>query len=151
MACLKCHNVTGEKFPPHTCDTGGVGPDLAGMGEHHPAEYCAETIIHSNAVIILGEAILALTACRACRNTHDILTITQLIDLVTYLQICGGSLRMVARPCLMGATTTKAPDIPGCLACPRERYGKGGICPNTTLIIRRWMRPSSRSVRSSIG
>src|SRR4029453_9703880 len=54
LECYQCHEVKGEKFPAVTPDPTRRGPELSGMGAHHPAEYFAESIINPNAVILLG-------------------------------------------------------------------------------------------------
>src|SRR5687768_1626946 len=40
LECYKCHVIKGANFPPGGGD-GKTGPELTGMGAHHPAEYFA--------------------------------------------------------------------------------------------------------------
>jgi cytochrome c551/c552 len=54
LECYKCHAVKGERFPPSGGDARNVGPDLTGMGAHHPSEYLAESVLVPNAVILAG-------------------------------------------------------------------------------------------------
>ncbi|GIX47148.1 MAG: hypothetical protein KatS3mg131_1359 [Candidatus Tectimicrobiota bacterium] len=86
LKCYTCHTVAGEQFPAHPRDVGDVGPDLTGMGAHHPAEYFAETIINPNAVIVLGEGYTGPDGLSRMPEYNDILTVRQLIDLVAYLK-----------------------------------------------------------------
>src|ERR1043165_380903 len=39
MECFPCHEVKGEDFPRESKTPRGAGPELTGMGGHHPAEY----------------------------------------------------------------------------------------------------------------
>jgi mono/diheme cytochrome c family protein len=48
MECFACHEVRGEQFPDTSKTPRGVGPDLTGMGAHHPAEYFAESVVNPN-------------------------------------------------------------------------------------------------------
>src|ERR671919_274752 len=54
LECYQCHEVKGESFPPVAPDPTRRGPALTGMGDHHPAEYFAESILNPNAVIVTG-------------------------------------------------------------------------------------------------
>ena len=59
--------VTGE--PASVPATDGAGPDLTGMGEHHPAGYLAEAILNPNAVIVEGPVTPDPTDARSCPTT----------------------------------------------------------------------------------
>jgi len=54
LECYTCHAIQGEGFPASGGDAKSVGPELTGMGSHHPAEYFAESILAPNAVILDG-------------------------------------------------------------------------------------------------
>jgi len=54
LECYKCHPVKGEPFSSQAGQPGNVGPELTGMGSHHPAEYFAESVLNPNAVIVTG-------------------------------------------------------------------------------------------------
>ena len=54
LECYTCHAIQGERFPASGGDAKSVGPELTGMGTHHPAEYFAESILAPNAVILDG-------------------------------------------------------------------------------------------------
>jgi len=41
MECFACHAVKNEEFPRESKTPRSVGPDLTGMGAHHPAKYSA--------------------------------------------------------------------------------------------------------------
>src|SRR4030095_2815382 len=53
FGCPSCHTVEGESF---SAKAGGaqVGPDLTGMGPHHPPRYFDEAILNPDAVLIEG-------------------------------------------------------------------------------------------------
>lgn len=87
MKCYTCHNVSGEKFPAHKRDVGDVGPDLTGMGEHHPAEYLAESILNVNAVILTDDPkYTGPDKLSVMPEYLDTLTLRQWVDLVAYLK-----------------------------------------------------------------
>src|SRR5262249_41973626 len=51
MKCFECHEIKGEAFPPGDRKP---GPELTGMGAHHPVEYFAESILNPNRVVVDG-------------------------------------------------------------------------------------------------
>src|SRR5258705_3905009 len=53
FGCHSCHRVEGEPFSVKA-PAEGVGPELTGMGVHHPAAYFAEAIMNPDAVLIEG-------------------------------------------------------------------------------------------------
>lgn len=86
LQCYTCHNIAGETFPAYPPRSQEMGPDLTGMGAHHPAAYFAESIINPNAVIVTGKGYTGKDGLsRMPAYNHD-LTIEQLIDLVAYLR-----------------------------------------------------------------
>jgi len=90
MKCFTCHDVAGETFPAHKRDVGEVGPGLAGMGGHHPAEYFAEAILNPNSVVVLGEGYTSADGLSRMPDYNDTLTVRQLLDLVAYLKSLSG-------------------------------------------------------------
>src|SRR5262245_18995925 len=50
FGCQNCHAVKGEPFSQPTTP----GPELTGMGTHHPPEYFAEAILNPDAVPVDG-------------------------------------------------------------------------------------------------
>ena len=90
LECGKCHAVTGESFPPAGGDAKNVGPELTGMGSHHPAEYFAESILAPNAVIVDGPGFAAPDGRSIMPSYADSLSVTQLVDLVAFLKSLTG-------------------------------------------------------------
>ena len=84
FGCSSCHTVRGENFPAAGGE-GNVGPDLSGMGSHHPAGYFAESILNPNAVLVDGPGYIGPDG-RSVMPAYPELTLKQLADLVAYLQ-----------------------------------------------------------------
>lgn len=82
LECFRCHEVTGESFPPPS----GAGPPLTGMGAHHPPGYLAESILNPNAVIVEGPGYLGPDGRSTMPDYPDSLSVSGLIDLVAYLR-----------------------------------------------------------------
>jgi len=83
FGCQSCHRVAGEPFAAK--DTGGgVGPELTGMGAHHPPAYFAESIMNPDAVLIDGPGYVGPDGHSVMPDYPD-MTIGQLADLVAYL------------------------------------------------------------------
>lgn len=85
LECYKCHAVKGEGLPP-SGDARNVGPELTGMGGHHPAEYFAESIIAPDAVILAGPGFTGPDGRSIMPSFADSLSVSQLTDLVAYLK-----------------------------------------------------------------
>lgn len=47
LECFACHEIKGENFPDQSKTPRGAGPELTGMGAHHPAEYFTESVHES--------------------------------------------------------------------------------------------------------
>lgn len=86
LECYKCHEIKGESFPASTADEKNVGPELTGMGSHHPAEYFAESILAPNAVIVTGPGHTGPDGRSIMPSFADSLSVSQLVDLVAYLK-----------------------------------------------------------------
>jgi uncharacterized membrane protein len=69
-------------FPPSS----GVGPDLTGAGEHHPAGYPLELVINPNEVIVLGPGYTGPDGLSILPSSADRLAVQELLDLVAYLR-----------------------------------------------------------------
>ena len=82
LQCYACHTVNGEGFPTPT----GAGPDLTGMGEHHPAGYLAESILNPNAVIVEGPGYTGPDGRSTMPDYREHLSLADFIDLVAYLK-----------------------------------------------------------------
>lgn len=83
FACHRCHAIGGEEFG----DVGGPsgpGPELTGMGSHHPPGYFAEAIVHPNAVLVEGPGYLRPDGLSVMPEYPD-MTLEELGDLVAYL------------------------------------------------------------------
>ncbi len=92
MECYSCHRVQGEDFPAQKPDSGKVGPDLTGMGAHHPREYLAEAILNPNAVILTDDPRwVGPDGLSIMPSYGDTMILRQLTDLVAYLKSLTGS------------------------------------------------------------
>lgn len=85
LGCYTCHEVQGERFPGLTAEEKRAGPDLTGMGSHHPAEYFAESILNPNAVLVDGPGYIGPDG-RSVMPGYPDMTLAQLANLVAYLQ-----------------------------------------------------------------
>ena len=90
LECYKCHAVQGENFPAAGGDAKNVGPELTGMGAHHPAEYFAQSIVDPNAVILAGPGFTGPDGRSIMPDYRDSLTFAELVDLVAYIKSLGG-------------------------------------------------------------
>lgn len=82
LGCPSCHRVAGEAFsqsPPS-----GPGPELTGMGSHHPSAYFAEALLDPDAVVLEGAGWVDDDG-RSTMPAYPDLTVRQLGDLVAYL------------------------------------------------------------------
>ena len=112
--CPSCHLVAREAFPPPT----GPGPELTGMGSHHPAEYFVESILTPDAVLVDGPGYIGPDG-RSVMPSYPDLTLRQLADLVAYLKslTAGG-----AREMLTAAPPAPVKDLPTPPAEPTTYY-----------------------------
>ncbi|HSF04238.1 MAG TPA: c-type cytochrome [Methylomirabilota bacterium] len=90
LECFACHAVQGEDFPSASKTSPDQGPELTGMGSHHPAEYFAESIVNPNRVIVLGPGFTGQDGLSKMPDYSESLTIKQLVDLVAYLKSLTG-------------------------------------------------------------
>ena len=90
LECYQCHEVKGETFPAVAPDPSRRGPALSGMGDHHPAEYFAESIVNPNAVIVAGPGHTGPDGRSIMPDYRDSLTLAETIDLVAYLRTLTG-------------------------------------------------------------
>lgn len=81
QGCPACHVVAGEAFPAPTAP----GPELSGMGSHHPAAYFVESILNPEAVLVDGPGYIAADG-RSAMPSYPEMTIAQLADIVAFLQ-----------------------------------------------------------------
>jgi mono/diheme cytochrome c family protein len=85
LECYKCHAMEGAGFPP-TGGDGKTGPELTGMGAHHPAEYFAESIIAPNNVLLAGPGWIGPDGRSVMPTYADSLSVAQLLDLVAFIK-----------------------------------------------------------------
>jgi mono/diheme cytochrome c family protein len=90
LECYQCHTIQGEPFPQASKEPGKSGPDLTGMGAHHPAEYFAESILNPNAVIVTGPGYTDARGLSIMPDYRESLSVAELIDLVAFLKSLGG-------------------------------------------------------------
>jgi mono/diheme cytochrome c family protein len=90
LECYQCHTVQGEAFPQTATSTGNTGPELTGMGGHHPVEYFAESILNPNAVIVTGPGYTDADGMSVMPDYRDTMTVAEFIDLLAYLQSLKG-------------------------------------------------------------
>ncbi len=86
MECFACHEVRGEAFPQNAKRGHEPGPELTGMGSHHPAEYFAESIVNPNRVIVKGPGYTGGDGLSTMPSYGDSMTLQQLVDVVAYLK-----------------------------------------------------------------
>jgi hypothetical protein len=84
FGCYTCHDVQGEGFPTMAVGEKRPGPDLSGMGSHHPSDYFAESILNPNAVLVDGPGYIGPDG-RSVMPSYPDMTLAQLADLVAYL------------------------------------------------------------------
>ena len=86
LECYQCHAVPDAGFPEIKPDPTRQGPPLAGMGNMHPAEYFAESILNPNAVIITAPGFTGPDGLSIMPDFRDSLTLAETIDLVAYIR-----------------------------------------------------------------
>lgn len=107
FGCFACHAIAGESFAGEKNTGDRVGPELTGMGAHHPAEYFAEAILNPDAVLVDGPGYIGPDGHSLMPSYPD-LTLGQLADLVAYLQSLGGPHDHAA---MAGAATRTNPNV----------------------------------------
>jgi len=113
LGCHSCHTVKGEPF---SIDT-DTGPDLTGMGTHHPPEYFAESIMNPDAVLVEGRGWID-GGGRSSMPVYPDMTIAQIADLVAYLSSLTQGGRHYVAPDAKPVTSTGSPWAPSSLPDP---------------------------------
>lgn len=90
LECNQCHTIQGVSFPQTSTPADNVGPDLTAMGDHHPVEYFAESILNPNAVIVTGPGYTDADGMSIMPDYRESLTVAELTDLVAYLKSLPG-------------------------------------------------------------
>lgn len=93
MECFACHEVKDEDFPKTSKRGHEPGPELTGMGSHHPAEYFAESIMNPNRVIVQGTGYTGPDGLSKMPGYGETMTVQQLVDVVAYLKSLKGEMR----------------------------------------------------------
>jgi len=88
--CYACHAIKGEQFPLKPGESATAGPELTGMGGHHPAEYLAESIMNPSAVLVEGPGYIGGDG-RSIMPAYPDMTLAQLANVVAYLKTLGDS------------------------------------------------------------
>ena len=83
--CFKCHVVQDAGMPDAGSDK-RPGPELTGMGAHHPVEYFAESILNPNAVILTGPGFTGTDGLSIMPSYADSLSVQQLLDVVAFVK-----------------------------------------------------------------
>ncbi len=86
LECYTCHKVAGEKFPRFDPKPTHKGPDLTGMGAHHPVEYFLESVVNPNRVIIEGHGYIGKDGLSIMPSYNHLLTVEKLVNLGAYLK-----------------------------------------------------------------
>lgn len=110
--CPSCHRIEGESFSAGAPTT-NIGPDLTGMGAHHPAGYFAEAIMNPNAMVIEGPGYSGPDG-KSVMPSYDSMNIAELADVVAYLrsQTSGQAAHNHAEHVAMGHIPPVAPLVP---------------------------------------
>jgi len=85
LKCYACHAMQGEQFPLKPGETATAGPELTGMGAHHPTEYLVESILNPNAVLVEGPGFIGGDG-RSIMPAYADITAAQLVNLIAYLK-----------------------------------------------------------------
>lgn len=91
LKCYACHAIQGEQFPLKPGESATAGPDLSGMGAHHPTAYLVESILDPNAVLVEGPGYIGGDG-RSIMPSYPEMTAAQLVNLVAYIKSLGGDM-----------------------------------------------------------
>ncbi|MBX3026337.1 cytochrome c [bacterium] len=84
QGCHNCHVVQGANLPEVPPAQRQPGPELTGMGSHHPPVYFLESIVNPQAVRVEGAGYLTSDG-HSTMPAYPDLTVAQLQDLVVFL------------------------------------------------------------------
>jgi uncharacterized protein involved in high-affinity Fe2+ transport len=90
LECFQCHAIRGQVFADSSPSASKPGPELTGMGAHHPAAYLAESVLNPNAVIVTGPGYTDTDGSSIMPDFRDSLSVSELIDLVAFLKSLEG-------------------------------------------------------------
>lgn len=148
QGCHACHVVQGANLPAVPPAQMRNGPELTGMGKHHPAGYFLESIVNPSAVVVEGPGYIDANG-RSTMPAYPDLTVAQLQDLVAFLSsLTSGEAAAhatgVSPPAVAGTPTPAAPAQP----LPQAPAGAGtsflvqtyDINPGALEPFERWFR-----------
>jgi mono/diheme cytochrome c family protein len=134
LGCPACHRIADETF---STPSAGIGPELTGMGSHHPAAYFVESIINPDAVLVEGDGYVDAGGHSTMPDYPD-LTVTQLADVVAYLSSLRGAHPMPAtEPAVAQITERPSPPAREAKAFMVQSYQ---VRPGMLEAFERWMR-----------
>src|SRR5436309_4728424 len=110
LGCDSCHLVRSDGATAAS-DAERKGPELTTMGGHHPPEYFLESILNPDAVLVEGPGYIGDDG-RSTMPAYPDVTITQLADLVAYLQTLTGPDAQTARRPAIGPVLPQRPAPP---------------------------------------
>lgn len=113
FGCHSCHRVDGESFSVKP-GSGEIGPDLTGMGAHHPPAYFVEAIVAPDAVLIEGPGYIGPDGHSTMPDYPD-MSVRQLGDIVAYvasLKTGGAHAGHVMTPPAAGVDASVRPSPP---------------------------------------
>jgi len=116
QGCHKCHVVQGANLPAVRPEDVRSGPELTGMGKHHPPAYFVESIVNPSAVVVDGPG-YADASGRSTMPAYPDLTVAQLQDLVAFLASLTTGEAATSAP-LPPAVATSVPPTPAQPANP---------------------------------
>jgi mono/diheme cytochrome c family protein len=137
LGCHTCHAVRGESFAPPT----GPGPELTGMGGHHPAAYFVESIVNPSAVVVDGPGYVGSDG-RSTMPSYPDMTLAQLADVVAYLRsLQSGDMGspMASTPAATGAADADLPAPPPS-AARRYLVQAYDVAPGRLQAFEEWFR-----------
>ncbi len=117
LGCAGCHAVAGEPSFAAKRRQEDVGPELTGMGSHHPAGYFVESILNPDAILVEGAGYIGPDS-RSIMPSYPDMTLAQLSDLVAYLQSLKASGMQHALPAIEPTSL----DLPAAPPGPATRF-----------------------------
>ena len=85
QGCHACHVVQGANLPTVPPEQVRSGPELTGMGTHHPPAYFLESIVNPSAVVVEGPGYVDANG-RSTMPAYPDLSVAELQDLVAFLR-----------------------------------------------------------------
>jgi mono/diheme cytochrome c family protein len=150
LGCAACHRVAGEAFS-NTAPS-GPGPELTGMGSHHPPAYFAEALLDPDAVVLTGPGWVDDDG-RSTMPAYPDMTVRQLGDLVAYLTSLKQATGITSahEPSAMGSSITvesitgeSLPDAPA--TSGRAHFAQSyDVAPGQRAAFERWFATTGKA------